>query len=419
MFILFIEISLIGTKFQRYTRIVGKRGDFAPNIACFNRTFFPAQQATSVLLTDISRSLSSFTSVTVFCCIGAKREKDTDRNAMQNLTTVYWSSGLRTNSVSKIFDYLHSLMALSLIGLTLPKRTTSLVWTDPPFLESILGSVFICRGMKFFVTIQDWYPEILFALWPTVPKFLQNASREIQAAIFSSADKIICITDDIRDKLAEMSVKNTVSIENWATPDIQPIPNARAIFWDSSPHRNKCIIKFAGNFGPGCDVDLIRSALPLCQEKDKFMIVFQGKGRKLTEIQRLAQEFENVQLLDWKDREDSATLLSECDVHLITLPAALLGLVFPSKLYGALASGKPVLATSPANSMLRKIVDEWQCGLTAKNAEELAAALDRFALMAINGKELTEMGKRSEAAAISRRRDEAVEKYRKILYPEF
>ena len=55
--------------------------------------------------------------------------------------------------------------------------------------------------------------------------------------------------------------------------------------------------------------------------------------------------------------------LSAADVHVVGLARGLSGYVVPSRLYGILAAGKPVIVAAEASSETAKLVERVGCGI--------------------------------------------------------
>ena len=70
----------------------------------------------------------------------------------------------------------------------------------------------------------------------------------------------------------------------------------------------------------------------------------------------------NVQFRPYQPRERLAQSLGACDAHLVTLRPELEGLVLPSKFYGIIAAGRPVLFVGAADGEIAGLVEEGQCG---------------------------------------------------------
>jgi glycosyltransferase involved in cell wall biosynthesis len=99
----------------------------------------------------------------------------------------------------------------------------------------------------------------------------------------------------------------------------------------------------------------------------------------------------------------------------VGLAPGLAGYVVPSRLYGVLAVGRPVIATADAESETAELVSSIGCGVVVPPArpELLAAAIRR----AHDGDyDLEEMGRRARAYAVAEAdRRVAVDRYRELL----
>lgn len=91
------------------------------------------------------------------------------------------------------------------------------------------------------------------------------------------------------------------------------------------------------------------------------------------------------------------------------------GLVSPSKLYGALAAGKPTAIICPEESFLCDLIAEANCGKTFKNgaSQELA----EFILHLSQNPHLSKtMGEASRAYFLSHfKKSHAIDKYRRVI----
>ena len=62
--------------------------------------------------------------------------------------------------------------------------------------------------------------------------------------------------------------------------------------------------------------------------------------------------------LPYQARENLPFSLTACDVSIVSISEGMEGLVAPSKLYSALASGRPIASICPENSYLNEIFAE-------------------------------------------------------------
>jgi glycosyltransferase involved in cell wall biosynthesis len=103
----------------------------------------------------------------------------------------------------------------------------------------------------------------------------------------------------------------------------------------------------AGNLGfYGAWDTLLAAARDLSQ--DGIALVFVGDGAERERLQSAAAGLPNVRFLPFFPGDKIASVLAAADAHIITIKRGLEGVVVPSKLYGILAAGKPVVAVAPA-----------------------------------------------------------------------
>jgi colanic acid biosynthesis glycosyl transferase WcaI len=80
---------------------------------------------------------------------------------------------------------------------------------------------------------------------------------------------------------------------------------------------------------------------------DGVGLVFVGDGAQRTQIEAAAAGAENIRFLDFFPASKIPSVLAAADAHVITVKRGLEGVVVPSKMYGILAAGKPIVAVAP------------------------------------------------------------------------
>ena len=85
-----------------------------------------------------------------------------------------------------------------------------------------------------------------------------------------------------------------------------------------------------------------------------FLFIGGGAGKKDVESRRLP----NVVSLPYQPLEQIKYSLSAADVHVVTIGSAVVGIVHPCKIYGAMAVGRPILAFGPRQSHVGDIVSQ-------------------------------------------------------------
>ena len=102
------------------------------------------------------------------------------------------------------------------------------------------------------------------------------------------------------------------------------------------------------------------------------------------------------------------------DVHVVTIRRGLEGVVVPSKLYGILAAGRPVLVVADAKSDAARIVADSGCGLAA-DPDDPQGVADAIRELRSNPLRLTEMGTRARAVAEKYARVNELQRFSAIM----
>jgi glycosyltransferase involved in cell wall biosynthesis len=107
-----------------------------------------------------------------------------------------------------------------------------------------------------------------------------------------------------------------------------------------------------------------------------------GDGHNTAALRHAAERsgLRNIQFRPYQDRAGLAQSLSVGDLHWISLRPELEGLILPSKVYGVLAAGRPVLAVTARDGEIARLVAEHGCGLQSDpgDAQTFAAAVRRL-----------------------------------------
>src|SRR5581483_11772748 len=126
-------------------------------------------------------------------------------------------------------------------------------------------------------------------------------------------------------------------------------------------------------------------------------------------------EADRVQILGYQERAILSESLSTADVHVVGLARGLAGYVVPSRVYGILAAGRPVIAAADPESETAQLVAEVGCGVVVPPGNPLALA-ETIRAAHDGAFDLAEMGRRARAYAESNSdRRIAVDRYRGVL----
>lgn len=242
------------------------------------------------------------------------------------------------------------------------------------------------RGVKvpFLYLLQDVFPDSLITTGLAKKgDILWKIGRIIEDKIYSNADKIIVISNGIKDNIVEKGVEpeKIEVISNWVdTDEIHPINRDNNILFDElSIDKTKYIVCYAGNLGAaqGAEV-IIEAAKQLNQESNILFVIF-GRGINYQAIEKKIKEenIHNVQLFPIQPKEKIAHVYSLGDLNLITCKKGVGSSGLPSKVWTILACNGDIIASVDNHSDLSEILIDSGAGMCVEpeNPKALANAI--------------------------------------------
>jgi len=115
-------------------------------------------------------------------------------------------------------------------------------------------------------------------------------------------------------------------------------------------------------------------------DEDRITFLFIGGGIKMEELKASVERrrLTNFHFLPYQPREQLEDSLAAADVHLTSLIPSLEGLIVPSKFYGILAAGRPVVFVGDPDGELARIIAKSRCGyvVVVGHSDDLLAAIE-------------------------------------------
>ncbi|MGK7876181.1 MAG: glycosyltransferase family 4 protein [Xenococcaceae cyanobacterium] len=329
-----------------------------------------------------------------------------------------WPQRIRGKAISGILFCLRS--ALHLFK-HYSRGDVLLLTTAPPFLGIIGYLAKLCFGMPYVCLLYDVYPDAAVALKTISEKhWLVKFWDEINRIVWQEAKSIIAISPTMKDRIVAKNPKlaDKISvIHNWANPnDIRPIPKEKNWFARQHKITDKFTVLYSGNLGRCHDMETIMTAAKLLQN-EQVQFIFIGKGAKLQVCRDIVstQGLHNCLFLPYQDKQVLPYSLASCDLGLVSIAPDLEGIVAPSKLYGILASGRPIAAICEPHSYLRQLIEDSGCGAAFNNNDANGLA-EFIRYLYLNPQKRDKMGKAARDYLLSNFTPEIIsQKYLKVL----
>jgi colanic acid biosynthesis glycosyl transferase WcaI len=392
-----------------------------PRLLVFNQYYWPGIEATAQLLTDLCEALADEADIKVVTGVLHGHE-DEPRHLVHNgveIVRVPSTSFERSKILARASNYLTYLSNALAHGVRGARPDVVLCMTDPP----VVGDVGLLVARRYraplVVISEDVFPEIAVQLKRVQNPLVMGILRALVSAYLRRAERVVAIGETMRRRLeAKGAPRDRLHvIPNWVdTTRLTPLGKdtqwAREWKFDE-----RFVVMHSGNVGHAQDLDSLVRAATFLRDLDELVIPVIGTGARHAELKALAERLEvpQVLFLYYQNRHVLPQSLSAADVHVVGLAPGLAGYVVPSRLYGILAVGRPVIAAADAESETVQVVERVGCGIVVPPGRpELLARAIRDAHDGVY--DLDAMGARGrEWVEREADRSVAVRRYRELL----
>ena len=378
-----------------------------------NRCYWPDSEATGQLLTDLCEHLADQGhNVSVVC--GQPNSPSPDAQYQSSGTEIrnkvaihrlsHWSMPKRFPAARLL-----NLMSFTNAARNYLKRSrlaadVFVCETDPFLLPPVVANHTTRTGGRFVAYLQDIYPDVAEAIGKAKDGVVTRKIRDSLRSAYQSADRIIVLGSCMKDRLVAepwgLDENKIAIIPNWADCEaIYPVGHGenelRRSWIDRLPGlRGKKIVMHSGNMGLTQRLDILVDATrhPSWPENAVLLLVGDGAMRA-----RLADQVEEndkdlvaghqngsskrVFFLPYQPRNRLCESLSAADLHVVSMHEAIAGCLCPSKLYGILAAGRPLIAIAPLETDLSRTVLKHRVGQVALPGDAGAIAVQIASLL--------------------------------------
>jgi len=289
----------------------------------------------------------------------------------------FWPQRIRGKAVAGAIFFMRT--ALHLLRHADSRRMV-LLTTAPPFLP-ILGYLLsrICK-IRYVCLLYDLYPDIAIELDVINQQhWIAKLWDRLNCLTWKRAAAIIVLSETMKDRILAKQPgidDKIVVIPSWVDPE-QIVPRSKQDNWFAQEHGlvEPFTVLYSGNMGRCHDMDTLLDAI-IRLRHTPIRFVFIGSGEKRKHFQQCVEDMglNSCLFLPYQSRENLPFSLTACDVSIVSISAGMEGLVAPSKLYSALASGRPIVSICPENSYLNDVFDRANCGVTIRNGDSLRLA---------------------------------------------
>ena len=411
-------------------------------VLVLNLYYPPDTSATAKVAESIVRALSQTHNVTVLC--GRPSYDPTERRPWKLWQTERFSgkqSGVQPSSSGsnndttaftvirvgstdypriqmnrRILNYLTYVKLAVLRALFIPCDVI-FAMTDPPFAGIAGAFLALLKRKPLVYDIQDMYPDMAVAGSIIRPGLLARFWERLHRWALRRATRVIVLGDDMRARIISKGVDPAKVFIVRSGVDMHPAgfpkPPLNPEVIRAIRGNFRFVLLHAGNLGfYGAWDTIIAAAHKL--ESDGIGFIFVGDGAERARLESLAASATNVRFLPFFQSRDIPSVLTAPDAHFVTVKPGLEGVVVPSKMFGIVAAGKPIVAVAPRETDLATLGARHGFAVCANpaNPDELASAVR---VLASDPARVSAMGKAAFIAAARYSRADELHKLVSII----
>lgn len=373
-----------------------------------NRFFFPDESATAQIVTDLAEHL---------CARGLSVWVVTSNASLHGsgplprFETVL--GGVRVRRVPQtggrthsIFGKLIQLICFYPLAFAELLRTVSpgdlvVAKTDPPLISIVALLAAKLRRAQLINWLQDLYPEVAARLdTPVVTGLVGRWLGRLRNVSLRGAVVNVAIGRRMAETLRAEGVppEKVQVIPNWADEEalraIEPSESRARKAWELP--LGDFVLGYSGNLGRAHESETLLAAARILANRAEIKFLFIGGGHEFSRLESVVRKegLSNFIFKPHQPREQLQDTLAAADAHWLSLRPELEGLIVPSKFYGILAAGRPVVAVTAPNGEIGEIVRNENVGFAIQPGDGAALA-EAIIILADDSRLRRSMGQRA------------------------
>lgn len=397
--------------------------------------YVPDVASTGQILRELAEGMLDTFDITVICVVPSYSGTISDKYKTQKyyLEEINGVKTLRirvpefskTNKLSRIKNILGYFFGAMSATFKVGPQDYVLSISQPPILGGLIGvwGKWI-KHAKYIYNIQDFNPEQTVAVGYSKNKLILNAMLWFDKFSCKRSNLVTTVGRDLVETMNKRfkgrKVPKTVMINNWIDEkEVYPLPaddeNVLA-FKKEYGLEDKFVIMYSGNIGLYYDLEKLVKVMkqfrkgytltgvyekgPQTADGREVVFAFVGAGSVLDKLVLYTKKhhFENVIFIPYQDKKNLIYSLNAGDVHWCVNARGIKGVSVPSKAYGIMAAGKPILGVLEKGTEARCLIEDTECGKCCDPGDyvEVAdlirwyienAGTERVKQMGLNGRE--------------------------------
>lgn len=341
--------------------------------------FYPEHVSSATLPTELARGLQERgLEVGVVC--GYPQEYiqgslksvsvDDDMNGIA-IKRVKYTTFNNKSKFGRILNFFSLFVAMTTKIFYLKKFKKIIVYSNPPIMPLIPLALKKIFKTEFIFVGFDIYPDNALEM-KSIKKngFIHRLMNFINNKVYEQASTVVLLGNEMKEYVIANNIAkredNLKVIPNWFSNE-NTLQNTEVINKSFKKINNdyKFIVLYSGNMGSSQDMETILRGIIEFKNHDEIFFIFSGHGNKVDYVKKFlsTHNIKNSRVFGFLTGHDYIDILSISDLCIVSLERGIEGLGVPSKTYGYLAAGKPVLSIMSDETDIAKDLLEYKCGV--------------------------------------------------------
>ena len=416
--------------------------------------YIPDVASTGQILQDLAEGMKDDFDVTVICTVPSYsgviqpnyRTKFLYKENINGVSAfrIRVPEFSKDNRISRIKNILAYFLGAIIVTFSVGPQNYVFSVSQPPILGGMLGVMGKwIKHAKYIYNIQDFNPEQIKAVGYSKNHTLLKILMALDKFSCCQSDLVVTVGDDLietmRARFMGRTMPDTIKIHNWINEkEVYPLSAANkkvAEFKKCYGLENKYVVMYSGNIGLYYDLEnILKALMPFKKGYTKsgmwcdgakaadgreVVFAFVGGGSLLCALKNYAEghDFQNVVFIPYQEKKQLIYSLNAADLHWCISSRGIKGVSVPSKVYGIMAVGKPIIGVMEKGTEARNIIEQAKCGICCDAGDyRMIQEKIRWFVSNANSREISEMGQRGRKylnAYLTK--EDAVKKYKKAF----
>jgi glycosyltransferase involved in cell wall biosynthesis len=378
-----------------------KKNNKKSKILIYAHYYSPDVASTGQIIKELAEGMLDVFDITVICVVPSYTGKVASDYKTQffyreeingvKLIRIRVPEFTKSNKASRIRNILSYFIGSMIATFKVGKMDYVYSISQPPILGGLLGVWGKwTKQAKYIYNIQDFNPEQVVAVGYSQNQFILQIMKWVDKFSCNCSDRVIVVGRDmvqtLKGRFIGKNVPSHTFINNWIDEkEIYPLPvdHSKVIsFRKKYGLENKFVIMYSGNIGLYYDLENLMPVIKSFKDRSDVIFAFVGDGSIREKLVHYKNEHDlkNVTFIPYQDKSELVFSLNAGDIHWCINAKGIKGVSVPSKLYGIMAAGKPVLGVLEEGSEARLIIEETKCGYVTdpENYQEVKVIIERF-----------------------------------------